>query len=319
MLGNYYVYDAIAPVAELLTQQLHFTDTQIGTLNAIYSLPNIVLVLVGGVLVDRYSARVMVVVTTSICLAGAVVTALGAHFPVMAPGGCCSGSARRPWWWRCWWRWRSGSRGATSRCSWHSTMSGAHRVLSRRSLPLLCQARLRAGLAGAAVARGRLRRPVLHRCPSLLLHRPPRGAARHARPATPPGAHRLEPPAALPARLLVPGGDLRGVLFGDLPVPQHLRHQVPAGSPGHVARAGEHHQQQRVPRGRLRHAVVRLSPGPRRAQRAAAVRRGGAAAGELRGARRDARSSRHLHSPARHQLRLPARGAVAHGAPLRGP
>jgi MFS family permease len=86
MLGNYYVYDAIAPVAELLTQQLHFSDTQIGTLNAIYSLPNIVLVLIGGVLVDRYSARVMVVVTTSICLAGAVVTALGAHFPVMALG-----------------------------------------------------------------------------------------------------------------------------------------------------------------------------------------------------------------------------------------
>ncbi len=86
MLGNYYGYDSIGPVAELLAQQLHFNDTQIGTLNAIYSLPNIFLVLVGGVLVDRFSARVMVVATTAICLIGAVLTALGEHFAVMAAG-----------------------------------------------------------------------------------------------------------------------------------------------------------------------------------------------------------------------------------------
>ena len=60
MLGNYYGYDSIAPVAEQLSRELHFTDTQIGTLNAIYSLPNIFLVVIGGVLVDRFSARLMV-------------------------------------------------------------------------------------------------------------------------------------------------------------------------------------------------------------------------------------------------------------------
>ncbi len=86
MLGNYYGYDSIGPVAELLAQQLHFNDTQIGTLNAIYSLPNIFLVVVGGVLVDRFGARVMVVATTAICLVGAVLTALGEHFALMAAG-----------------------------------------------------------------------------------------------------------------------------------------------------------------------------------------------------------------------------------------
>ncbi|HXZ60841.1 MAG TPA: MFS transporter [Steroidobacteraceae bacterium] len=86
MLGNYYGYDSIAPVAEQLARELHFTDTQIGTLNAIYSLPNIFLVVVGGVLVDRFSARRVVVATTVICLAGAVVTALGERFPLMATG-----------------------------------------------------------------------------------------------------------------------------------------------------------------------------------------------------------------------------------------
>jgi MFS family permease len=86
MLGNYYGYDSVAPVAEQLTRELHFTDTQIGTLNAIYSLPNIFLVVLGGILVDRTSARAVTLATTALCLLGAVITALGTHFNVMATG-----------------------------------------------------------------------------------------------------------------------------------------------------------------------------------------------------------------------------------------
>jgi len=86
MLGNYYVYDSIAPVAELLTRQLGFSDTQLGSLNAIYSLPNVFLVLVGGVLVDRLGARLVVFWTTAICLAGAVFTQFGSHFSLMLLG-----------------------------------------------------------------------------------------------------------------------------------------------------------------------------------------------------------------------------------------
>ncbi|HTU67554.1 MAG TPA: MFS transporter [Steroidobacteraceae bacterium] len=85
-IGNYYVYDSIGPVADLLSRQLGFSDTQIGTLNAIYSLPNVFLVLVGGILVDRFSARAIMVATTAMCLVGAVVTALGEQFVVMAIG-----------------------------------------------------------------------------------------------------------------------------------------------------------------------------------------------------------------------------------------
>jgi MFS family permease len=86
MIGNYYVYDSIGPVAELLARQLSYTDTQIATLNAVYSLPNIVMVLIGGVLVDRYSARTVTLVTTIICFAGAVLTAIGSDFVVMVAG-----------------------------------------------------------------------------------------------------------------------------------------------------------------------------------------------------------------------------------------
>src|SRR5581483_2876606 len=52
--GNYYAYDSIAPVADLLRSGRGFSQSQIGLLNAVFSLPNIVLALAGGILIDRY-------------------------------------------------------------------------------------------------------------------------------------------------------------------------------------------------------------------------------------------------------------------------
>ena len=45
MFGNYYVYDSISPLADVLVRELGFTDSNIGLLNAIYSIPNIFMVL----------------------------------------------------------------------------------------------------------------------------------------------------------------------------------------------------------------------------------------------------------------------------------
>ena len=86
MFGNYYVYDSVAPIADLLQSQLGFSATQVGTLNAIYSAPNIVMVLIGGVLVDRFGARNATVGFTAICAVGALLTALSTAFPMMAAG-----------------------------------------------------------------------------------------------------------------------------------------------------------------------------------------------------------------------------------------
>lgn len=86
MFGNYYVYDSIGPVADLLQKQLGFSDSDIGTLNAIYSAPNIVMVLLGGVLVDRFGVRNALVTFTTICLLGAVLTAATGNFTTMALG-----------------------------------------------------------------------------------------------------------------------------------------------------------------------------------------------------------------------------------------
>ncbi len=86
MFGNYYVYDAVAPVADLLQKQLGFTDTQLGTLNAIYSLPNIIMVLIGGIIVDRFGTRLSTLAFATISLVGAAVTATASSFPMMAFG-----------------------------------------------------------------------------------------------------------------------------------------------------------------------------------------------------------------------------------------
>jgi MFS family permease len=86
LFGNFYVYDSIGPVAELLERQLGFSDTQIGTLNAIYSLPNVVLVLTGGILVDRFGAGKMIFWTAAVCFLGALLTAASPSFYVMAAG-----------------------------------------------------------------------------------------------------------------------------------------------------------------------------------------------------------------------------------------
>src|SRR4029450_8692056 len=79
-------YDSIGPVADSLQRILHFTDTQIGTLNAIYSFPNIVMVLIGGIIVDRFGARLSTLVFARICTLGAVLTAVSPNFYVMATG-----------------------------------------------------------------------------------------------------------------------------------------------------------------------------------------------------------------------------------------
>lgn len=86
LFGNYYVYDSIGPLADHLQRLLGFSDTQIGTLNAIYSVPNVFMVLIGGLLVDKFGAARVSLWTTGICFLGALLTALTGSFTMMAAG-----------------------------------------------------------------------------------------------------------------------------------------------------------------------------------------------------------------------------------------
>lgn len=86
MFGNYYIYDSISPLADLLKEQLGFSDANIGFLNAIYSLPNIIMVVIGGFIIDRIGAKKSLFVFAALCLLGAVVTAWRGTLEVMAAG-----------------------------------------------------------------------------------------------------------------------------------------------------------------------------------------------------------------------------------------
>src|SRR5205085_6015879 len=86
MFGNYYVYDCIAPIADLLVKQLGFSDANIGLLQAIYSIPNVFMVLVGGYIVDRIGTRKAIFIFGTLCFLGSVVTVLSGSLKVMATG-----------------------------------------------------------------------------------------------------------------------------------------------------------------------------------------------------------------------------------------
>lgn len=86
MFGNYYIYDCISPLADLLSKQLNFSDSDIGWLQAIYSFPNIIMVLVGGLIIDKIGTRISVVLFTLLIFIGAVVTALSGSLYFMAAG-----------------------------------------------------------------------------------------------------------------------------------------------------------------------------------------------------------------------------------------
>jgi len=84
--GNYYIYDSISPLADLLSKQLNFTDANIGLLQGIYSLPNIFMVLIGGIIIDRIGTRISTLIFTALCFLGAFVTFMGNDLVVMATG-----------------------------------------------------------------------------------------------------------------------------------------------------------------------------------------------------------------------------------------
>lgn len=84
--GNYYAYDSIAPVADLLRTTRGFTQQQIGLLNAVFSLPNIMLALAGGILIDRFGPARVSLWTAALCCVGTVLTAIGTPFGLMVFG-----------------------------------------------------------------------------------------------------------------------------------------------------------------------------------------------------------------------------------------
>jgi MFS family permease len=70
----------------VLKAQLGYSDANIGLLQGIYSVPNIVMVLIGGMIIDRIGTRKATLAFGVLCLAGAAVTAMSGSLMTMAAG-----------------------------------------------------------------------------------------------------------------------------------------------------------------------------------------------------------------------------------------
>ena len=96
MFGNYYIYDSIAPVFDLLSQQLNYSDQQLGLLYSIYSIAAVIVLLVGGYIIDRFGTKKSVMAFALICLFAAFLTAVSPEFYVMLAGRFVLGLGAEP-------------------------------------------------------------------------------------------------------------------------------------------------------------------------------------------------------------------------------
>src|SRR6201987_315880 len=84
--GNYYIYDSINALERIFIDNLGFSATQFGWLNASYSVAAVATLLVGGIIIDRIGTKKSMLAFAVICLMGALITASRGSVPVMIAG-----------------------------------------------------------------------------------------------------------------------------------------------------------------------------------------------------------------------------------------
>ena len=83
MFGNYYIYDSIAPIADMLKSELGFSDVNIGSLNSIYSFAAVFILIISGPIIDRLGVKISIMIFAIICSVAALITALSSDLYVM--------------------------------------------------------------------------------------------------------------------------------------------------------------------------------------------------------------------------------------------
>lgn len=96
MFGNYYEYDSIAPVADLLSKQLGFTDANIGLLYTIYSIAAFIVLIIGGIIIDRIGTARSTTIFGAICVVAGILTCLSPDLTMMAIGRFVLGIGAEP-------------------------------------------------------------------------------------------------------------------------------------------------------------------------------------------------------------------------------
>ncbi len=85
-LGTYFAYDIIAAISGDLMQSLGADESNIGTINSMYSIAAIIAVFFGGVLLDRLGTRKSSLIFSIMVLIGAVIVAFSRSIPMIYAG-----------------------------------------------------------------------------------------------------------------------------------------------------------------------------------------------------------------------------------------
>jgi MFS family permease len=96
MFANYYVYDSIAPIADLLKSELGFTDTNYGMLFSVYSLAAVIVLLIGGVVIDKYGTVKSTIIFGGICTFAGILMVMTSDFWVMVAARFLLGLGSEP-------------------------------------------------------------------------------------------------------------------------------------------------------------------------------------------------------------------------------
>jgi MFS family permease len=96
MFGNYYAFDALNPVGPLLESQLGFTQAQIGLLDTAYNIAALLILLVGGVIIDRAGTKRAMVGFGIVTAVGGFLIAASPSPVAMAAGRFVMGMGAEP-------------------------------------------------------------------------------------------------------------------------------------------------------------------------------------------------------------------------------
>ncbi len=96
MFGNYYVYDSIAPVADLLKSGLGFSDENIGQMYSVYSIAAIIVLIFGGILIDKWGTKKSITLFGGLCALAGFLTAASSDLSVMLAGRVLLGIGSEP-------------------------------------------------------------------------------------------------------------------------------------------------------------------------------------------------------------------------------
>ncbi|OGD24533.1 MAG: hypothetical protein A2Y69_10635, partial [Candidatus Aminicenantes bacterium RBG_13_59_9] len=86
LYGVYYAYNAVVPLADAIIKEFGISRAQYGLLYSYYSVPNFLIVLIGGILVDKIGVRRAGLLFASLCVVGITLTAAALSFKLMLAG-----------------------------------------------------------------------------------------------------------------------------------------------------------------------------------------------------------------------------------------